>query len=259
MKHIVFTFALLVCGNSFAGSQFVLNVSKNEVVLDSKAEAVRPIASVTKLMTALVLLDSNVSMEEKVPYKGSKSIPAKPRTREELLSLMLIKSDNNAAEALARSHPGGREVFIQQMNKKASSIGMEFTTYEDPSGLGINNQSTAKDLSTLLKHSYNYAKIRQVASTTSYTVVEPVSARKSKKKKKQAYSGYRAIHVNNTNFRLLNEYEEIEISKTGFTNPAGKCLAMMVNKHGDNFAVIILGERDMRAVEKVSRKIINSL
>jgi D-alanyl-D-alanine endopeptidase (penicillin-binding protein 7) len=261
MKHLLFTFSLLVCGNSFAGSQFVLNVSKNEVVLDSKAEAVRPIASVTKLMTALVLLDSNVSMEEKVPYKGSKSIPAKPRTRDELLSLMLIKSDNNAAEALARSHPGGREVFIQQMNKKASSIGMELTTYEDPSGLGINNQSTARDLSTLLKHSYNYAKIRQVASTTSYTVVEPVSARKSnsKKKKKQAYGGYRAIHVNNTNFRLLNEYEEIEISKTGFTNPAGKCLAMMVNKHGENFAVIILGERDMRAVEKVSRKIINSL
>ena len=67
------------------------------------------------------------------------------------------------------------------------------------------------------------------------------------------------ISVNNTNFRLLNEYEEIKISKTGFTNPAGKCLAMFINKHGDNFAVIILGERDMRAVEKVSRNIINSL
>ena len=183
MKHLVFTFALLFSLNSFAASRFVYNVSKNEVVIDSKAEAVRPIASVTKLMTALVLLDSNVNMEEKVPYKGSKSVPAKPRTREELLSLMLIKSDNNAAEALARSHPGGRDMFIYLMNKKANSIGMEFTTYEDPSGIGFNNQSTAKDLSLLLKHSYNYPKIIEVASSSRYTVIEPITKKRKKKKR----------------------------------------------------------------------------
>jgi D-alanyl-D-alanine endopeptidase (penicillin-binding protein 7) len=256
MKHLFLTFALLACGNCFAASQFVYNVSKNQVILDSKGEAVRPIASVTKLMTALVLLDSKVSLDEKVPYKGTKSIPAKPRTRDELLSLMLIKSDNSAAEALARSHPGGREEFIRLMNKKAEHLGMEYTTYEDPSGIGFKNQSTAKDLSILLKYSHNYPKIVRVASTTSYTVVDPVVR---KKKSKKNSKGYRVINVNNTNFRLLNEYEGIQISKTGFTNPAGKCLAMMVNKHGENFAVVILGEKDMRSVEKVSRNIINNL
>lgn len=255
MKHLFFTFALLFSGSSFAGSQFVFNLSKNEVVLDSRAEVVRPIASVTKLMTALVVIDSNLDMQEKIPYRGFKSVPGKPRTREELLSLMLIKSDNNAAESLAKSHPLGRSGFIYLMNKKAQDIGMQFTSYEDPSGIGINNQSTAKDLSLLLKHTSNYPKITEVASATNYTFVEPVSSKKKKKKSK----GYRVISVNNTNFRLLNEYEEIKISKTGFTNPAGKCLAMFINKHGDNFAIVILGERDMRAVEKVSRNIINSL
>lgn len=254
MKQLIFTLTLLTCVNSFAASQFVINVSKNEVVVDSRSEVVRPIASVTKLMTAIVLLDSNLNLEEKVPYKGFKSIPGKPRTREELLSLMLIKSDNNAAEALARSYPGGRDSFISMMNKKAQVIGMEFTTYEDPSGIGFKNQSTAKDLSILLKHSNNYSKIREVASMSKYTLIEPVTYKKKKRSKT-----YRVISVNNTNFRLLNEYNSIQISKTGYTNPAGKCLAMLVNKHGENFAVIILGERDMRAVEKVSRNIINSL
>lgn len=252
---------MLFSVNVLAATQYVYNYSRNEIVLDEGSEKIRPIASVTKLMTAIVILESNVSFEEKVPYKGFKSIPGKPRTRDELLALLLIKSDNNAAEALARSFPGGRELFIQTMNNTAKLLAMMDTTYDDPSGLSPHNQSTARDLTKLLHYASTYPKIKQIASMTSFILVEPSVKRVAAKKKKKAktFSSYRVITINNTNFHLLNEYEEIEISKTGYTNPAGKCLTMFVTKNGEQFAVVILGERNMRSVEQVSRKILNSL
>lgn len=261
MKKLIVLLTLLVSTTAFAATQYVYNYSKNEVVVDEGSEKIRPIASVTKLMTAIVILESNISLEEKVVYRGFKNIPSKPRSRDELLSLLLIKSDNNAAEALARSFPGGRDVFIQTMNNTAKFLGMMYTSYDDPSGLSPHNQSTAKDLVKLLHYASTYPKIKQIASMTSFILVEPAVKKVSAKKKKKAktFSSYRVITVNNTNFHLLNEYEEIEISKTGYTNPAGKCLTMFVTKNGEQFAVVILGERNMRSVEQVSRKILNSL
>lgn len=262
MKKVILTL-LFVCINSLATTQYVYNVSKEQVIIDSASEAVRPIASVTKLMTAIIILDSSLSMDEKVPYKGSKQLSRKPRTREELLSLMLIKSDNNAADALASSVSGGRDAFIQTMNEKARSLGMVNTTYEDSSGLGFRNQSTARDLALLLQHAYRYDKIRQVASTQQYIVMESakrVRVKKSSKlKKKKTFKTSGIIVINNTNYNLLVDYKEIEISKTGFTNPAGKCLAMFLTKHGDHFVVVILGERNTSSVQKVSRGIIDRL
>jgi len=264
MKAIILSVVMLFSVNCFAATQYVYNYSRNEIVLDEGSEKVRPIASVTKLMTAIVILESNVSLEEKVPYKGFKSIPGKPRTRDELLALLLIKSDNNAAEALARSFPGGRDHFIDVMNVTAKMLGMGYTTYDDPSGLSPHNQSTAKDLTKLLHYASTYPKVKQIASMTSFILVEPsvkkVAVKKKKKKvSARTFSSYRVITINNTNFHLLNEYEEIEISKTGYTNPAGKCLTMFVTKNGEQFAVVILGERNMREVEKVARKIIDNL
>ena len=260
MKAIILSLALLST-NVIAATQYVYNYTKKETVVDEESDKVRPIASVTKLMTAIVILESNVNLDEKVPYKGFHSIPSKPRSRDELLSLLLIKSDNSAAEALAKSFPGGRDVFIKHMNVTAGFLGMGHTNYDDPSGLSPHNQSTAKDLTKLLHYASTYPKIKQIASMTSFMLVEPTVKKVVAKKKKKAktFSSYRVITVSNTNFHLLNEYEEIEISKTGYTNPAGKCLTMFVTKNGEHFAVVILGERNMRDVEKVSRKILNSL
>ena len=262
MRTLLLSITLLFSTNVLAATQYVYNYSRNEIVIDEGSDKVRPIASVTKLMTAIVILESKVSLDEKVPYKGFKNIPSKQRTRDELLALLLIKSDNNAAEALARSFPGGREHFIDVMNVTSRFLGMEYTTYDDPSGLSPRNQSTAKDLTKLLHYASTYPKIKQIASMTSFMLVEPSVkkvAAKKKKKKARTFSSYRVITVNNTNFHLLNEYEEIEISKTGYTNPAGKCLTMFVTKNGEHFAVVILGERNMRDVEKVSRKILDNL
>lgn len=242
MKRIVLILALLLCQSSIAATQYVYNVTKEEVVLEYASDLVRPIASVTKLMTALVVVTGRDSLIEKVPYGRSK------RTREELLYLMLVKSDNHAAESLARYSRGGRDNFIIQMNIQAYQLGMLNTYYDDPSGLSRLNQSTAKDLALLIRHVHLFDKIREISSTASYKVTEH-----SRKKK------YKTITINNTNINLLKDYSEIEISKTGFTNPAGKCLAMFVNKNGEKFVIVILGEHNTKSVQKVSRHIIDSL
>jgi D-alanyl-D-alanine endopeptidase (penicillin-binding protein 7) len=247
MRQIIATLLLLFSGVSLASSKYVYNVSRNEVVLDNGADIVRSIASVTKLMTAIVILDSNLDLSEKVPYKGrwfSKNV-----TRDDLLQIMLVKSDNQAAEYLAMSYPGGRSTFITMMNIKADQLKMYSTSFVDPSGIGSGNKSTARDLTTLLQHTYSYDNIRHITSTSSYNIKV-----NNKQKKKERY-----VTVNNTNRNLLNEFEEIQISKTGTTTAAGKCLVMFLVRDGQHYAVVILGERNRQSVENISRSIIRSL
>lgn len=244
MKNIFLILAFL-CSTSYASTKYVYNVTKDEVVIDDESEMIRPIASVTKLMTAIVSLNVGDSLSTKIPYHGK--LGGKKRTKEELLFLMLVKSDNQAAEALARSYPGGRDNFIIAMNIQAMQYGMLSTHYEDASGLNSNNRSTAKDLAILLQHAYVYLRIREMASTASFTIYEP-------HKKKT-----RIIKVNNTNINLLKDFSEIKISKTGFTNHAGKCLVMYLTKNEEQYIIVILGEHNTRSVQQVGRAIIESL
>lgn len=245
MKKFILTLSLLFSTYGHATTQYVFNASKNEVIVDQDSEKVRPIASITKLMTAIIVLDSGDSLSEKLSYRGF--LGKKSLSREQLLNLLLVKSDNQAAEILARNHKNGRDVFISLMNHKASQLGMLNTTYEDASGLGINNQSTGKDLSLLLLHAYTYDKIRDIASNETYSFTE-----KSKKRKK-------VVVVHNTNFNLLHEFKEIIISKTGYTNPAGKCLAMVLTKNNEKYTIVILGEKNTREVQRVGKSIIDKL
>lgn len=246
-KYFLF-FLIFISNIGWCASQYVVNLSKDQVVVDSGSEIVRPIASVTKLMTALVIINSGYDLEEKIPYRG---FFRKCMSRNDLLSLMLVKSDNQAAEALARSLPGGRNNFITEMNMSAISLGMTNTHYDDPSGLSASNTSTARDLAILLNHAYDYYKIREITSTVSYSI--PVEV----KRKRKVVERY--VTINNTNRNLLSEYREIRISKTGTTNAAGKCLAMLINHNGDKYAVVILGERNRKTVEAASRRIFNSM
>jgi D-alanyl-D-alanine endopeptidase (penicillin-binding protein 7) len=247
MKQLFLTLFLLLSLNVNAATTYVYNVTKDEVVEEYASERIRPIASVTKLMTAIVVIESGASLYEKIPYRGFAG--RKEMTREQLLKLLLVKSDNNAAEALARSYTGGRSAFIANMNHKANQLGMTNTAYEDPSGIGRNNLSNAKDLSVLLTYAYNYDVMRELSALESFNI-ESVS----KKKRKP-----RVVKVNNTNFNLLKEYKEIVISKTGFTSAAGKCLVMYLTKHDEKYTIVILGERNTQSVQRVSRKIIERL
>lgn len=232
---------------------YVYNITKGQAVIEINPSQIRSIASITKLMTATVVLSSaDMPLNEKVKYRGSKNVPAGMLTRDQLLSLMLVKSDNSAANALAESYPyGGREEFIKQMNLKAKELGMYDTRYEDPSGLGRWNLSTAKDLVTLLVKAHEYPAIKQIASSPEYRINVYV-----KKKKKKTINN-RTVTVNNTSKKLLDDFTEIEISKTGFTNPAGRCLVLFVNKGNENYGVVILGLSSKEQVQKTARKILN--
>lgn len=247
MKKLVFTLALLLSTNVSSATTFVYNVTKDEVVHEYASERVRPIASVTKLMTAIIVIESGASLNEKVSYRGF--LGKKELSREELLKLLLVKSDNQAAEALAKAYSGGRSGFIANMNHKAGQLEMIHTSYEDPSGIGRKNISTARDISILLNYSHNFDTMKNLAALENVQFTK-----QSKRKKKQSL-----MVVNNTNYNLLKEYKEIEISKTGFTNAAGKCLAMLLTKNGEKYTIVILGERNTRDVQRVGRKIIETL
>jgi len=212
-------------------SHLVIDLTTKSIISSLGENNVRPIASITKLMTALVIVESNLDMNELVSYQGG-IFRNKKVKRSELLESLLIKSDNAAAEALAVSFIGGRQAFINTMNNRAKTLGMNNTFFEDPSGLGKNNISTAIDLSILIDKSYEYSRISETSSSKFFKV-ENVN------KRKVTY-----VTVENTNSRLLNVFDNIVLSKTGFTSPAGRCLGIVVEKNKTKYAIIILGEKN---------------
>jgi D-alanyl-D-alanine endopeptidase (penicillin-binding protein 7) len=181
-------------------------------------------------MTALIVVEFKIDLDEYIDYRGGIWRDRKVK-RSDLLESLLIKSDNSAAEALADSIPGGRSVFIDMMNSRARSLGMTNTTFEDASGLGRNNLSTAQDLAILVTTAYEHPKI-SYTSASKYFKVEV------KNKRKITY-----MTVGNTNSQLLDVFDSITLSKTGYTNPAGRCLALLVEKNNKRYAIIILGEK----------------
>lgn len=178
----------------------------------------RSIASITKLMTAMVVLDAKQDLDENI--KGS--------TRLELLQLMLIKSDNHAAELLCEYYPNGRSRCINAMNWKAYSLGLQNTRYADPSGLNIMNVSTAQELVKIVIESSKYSEI-VTASNTAHGKI---------KKKKQYFV------FNNTN--PLVATKDFIITKTGYIRASGGCIVMMLNTHIGQRIVIVLGSKNTR-------------
>ncbi|MDD2686633.1 MAG: D-alanyl-D-alanine endopeptidase [Gallionella sp.] len=185
------------------------------------SEMVAPIASITKLMTAMVVLDARLSMDETITIdmadmdslKGTRSRLGigMSFTRSELLKLALMASENRAAHALARSYPGGVSAAIRAMNAKAEALGMEDTRFRDPTGLNSDNVSTARDLVKMVAAARKYALIRVFTTTASHSV--------------DGWGG-RELRFNNTNPLVKNASWDIVVSKTGFINEAGRCLVM---------------------------------
>lgn len=231
-KLILVAISVLMMSTAHASgpSHLVLDINDNSRISSKNENVVRPIASITKLMTALIVVEFNLDMEEYVDYRGGIWRNKKAK-RSELLESLLIKSDNAAAEALANSIPGGRSVFIDMMNSRARSLGMRNTMFEDPSGIGRNNLSTAEDLVILVRKAYDHPEIANTSSSKYFKV-------EIQNKKKITY-----MTVGNTNSQLLSHFDSITLSKTGYTNPAGRCLALMVERNNKKYAIIILGEK----------------
>lgn len=228
--------------NMNAKSALVVNAETNEVILGKNADEIRPIASITKLMTAIVTLDAQLPLDESLVIThadveatmirgrpSSTSLPVGTNLlRSEILHLALMNSQNRAAASLARTYPGGTPAFVQAMNAKAVVLGMTNTHFIDPTGLMSLNVSTARDLAILAKHASAYEIIQRM-STASH-----LEAHVSTKH----HQG--ATQFGTTNRLLKTPNWDIDVQKTGYISAAGRCLLMVVNVTDIPFIIVLL-------------------
>jgi D-alanyl-D-alanine endopeptidase (penicillin-binding protein 7) len=220
-----------------AGAIMVYNKSSDDVIVGNNATQPRSIASITKVMTAMVYLDQHRSLDAKIrlitPVKSN--LPRQPYSRRDLLAALLVRSDNAAAETLAADYPGGREAFVRAMNARARTLKMTQTKFVDPSGLSSANVSTAGDVTAMMLASARYPLIRE-ASTARQATFEMHHGQK-----------IRTIELPNTNRGLLIEFDSIVVSKTGYTTAAGWCVGMVVERDQQIFVIVVLGSRSKQA------------
>ena len=220
----------------------VINQLTGEKLFEKNTNQPTPIASVTKLMTAMVMLDAHLPMDEvlaisnqDVDYlKGTHSrlSVGTELTRAELLQLALMSSENRAASALGRNYPGGMYAFLSAMNRKAALLGMNATHFYDATGLDSANVSTAEDLAKMVNAAYRYPEIRQVSTAASQEIT--------------LHGG--ANNFVNTNALVRRGDWVIGLSKTGFINEAGRCLVMQAEISGQPMIIVLLN-----SVGKMSR------
>src|SRR3990170_811945 len=217
-----------------SSSALVQDAETGEVVYGKNAEAVVPIASITKLMTAMVVIDAGLDLDEKitlsredaVQMKGSRSRlrSGLSLTRGELLLLALMSSENRAAAALGQNYPGGLEAFVDAMNEKAAALEMNESRFVEPTGLSPANVSTASDLAKMVRAAHEYPLIREYSTKSRATV---------------RASG-RPLQYGNTNGLVRSSYWEIGLSKTGYISEAGRCLVMQVRLADKDLIVVLL-------------------
>lgn len=206
----------------YSYSAYALDANTNQVVLSKNPEVSLSIASITKLMTAMVMLDAGRDLDEYITITqddvdnlkntSSRLKVGMQLRRRDLLLLALMSSENRAANSIARTaYPGGMKEFLQKMNAKARSLGMNNTQFYDPTGLTVNNKSTAIDLSKMVQAAFKYELIREDTTTKSADVM--LSPR------------YIHRYVNSDALVRGNSFQ-IELSKTGFINEAGHCLVL---------------------------------
>ncbi|MBT9549623.1 MAG: serine hydrolase [Hydrogenophaga sp.] len=212
----------------------VVDQQTNEVLFSKNDSAVLPIASLTKLMTGLVITDANLSMDEPLTitqddvdtFKNSRSRLAvgSTLTRGELMHLALMSSENRAAHALGRTYPGGLDSFVRLMNSKARELGMRDTRYVEPTGLSSLNQSSARDLATLVSAAYQSPILRSLSTSPSH----------------QLELGHRVLEFKNSNRLIRNPDWEIGLQKTGYISEAGRCLVMQAKVAGRQLIMVFL-------------------
>jgi len=214
----------------------VIDASANRPVYAKGADDVTPIASLTKLMTAIVTLDAALPLDESIAIdvddldflKGTRSRlrMGAELPRREMLRLALMSSENRAASSLARNYPGGTAAFVAAMNAKAASLGMAHSSFADPTGLSAQNVSTANDLAALVAAAAQYPQIREFSTTGShYVEVQPTG---------------QWLGFNNTNNLVKSAQWDIQLSKTGYIREAGKCLVMLVTIASKPFVIVLL-------------------
>jgi len=214
----------------------VADLESGDMLYRKNADRVVPIASITKVMTAMVVLDSNADLDEWIGIvEREHAAPNNAYTRlrvgsearrRDLLQIALMASENHAAYVLARHHPGGFDAFVTAMNDKARSLRMDDTTFVGPSGLSIGNRSTADDLVKMVITASDYPLIRAFSEDARHTV-------------RFRRPGYR-LRYGNTNVLAYRHHWDIGLSKTGYLDEAGRCLVMTTEIEGRPVAMVLL-------------------
>ncbi len=214
----------------------IMDVKTGEILYSKNTNKVTPIASVTKLMGAMVVLDSKPKMDEILDVqihetKELKGVYSRVRvgsklTRKEMLRLSLMSSENRIAASLAYHYPGGTPAFIKAMNQKARALGMKNTRFVEPTGLSAQNVSSAADLAKMVLASSKYQTIRELST--------------SEQKNSHFQKPSHTLHFVNTNPLVRAGKWDVKVSKTGFINAAGHCLVMMANVQGRDLAMVFL-------------------
>lgn len=231
-----------------AQSVLVFDQASGQALISKNAALPTPIASITKLMTAILVLDAGESLEERITITsddrdtlkgtGSRLAFGSSYTRGQLLHLALIASDNRAAHALGRTTRGGLDRFVSNMNRMARALNMGNTVYVEPTGLSSDNVSTALDQAKLVNYAYqNYPEIRHISTTGNYTLgTQSVVLKKNHNGAVQ----YRQVAFNNTNRFTRADDWHVGLSKTGFINEAGHCLVMQAQVAERDVIIVLL-------------------
>ncbi|WP_323981516.1 D-alanyl-D-alanine endopeptidase [Aeromonas media] len=219
-----------------SGSALVMDINTGKTLYQKNPAQVRPIASLTKLMTALVVLDARQHLNQtltidqndrdNIKHTYSRVRMGTKVTRRDALHLALMSSENRMASALGRHYPGGRSAFIRAMNNKARQLGMRNSRFYDSTGLSTRNVSTARDLAKLIAAAYRQPLIRQFTQDTN----------KEMRFSTPAYS----LMFNNTNPLVKNPDWDVRLSKTGYTDEAGRCLLMRARPDQQELAIVLL-------------------
>lgn len=222
--------------NLLSHAALVFDQTTGRQLYAKNADTITPIASITKLMTAMVVLDAKLALDEVLTIdsmdidtiKGSRSrLPVGAAfLREDLMRLALMASDNRAAAALGRNYPGGTEGFVEAMNAKARLIGLSSTHFLDPCGLAPGNVSSPQDLAALVSEASRYDRIREYSTMHELNITLPNSRR--------------PIGFNNTNALVKNAGWNIGLSKTGYISESGKCLVMQAMIANQPVVIVLL-------------------
>lgn len=212
----------------------VIDQDTREVLFSKNEQAVLPIASLTKLMTGVIISGAKLPLDEMITvtqddvdtekHSSSRLKVGAMLTRGELLHLALMSSENRAAHALGRTYPGGMATFVNLMNSKAKMLGMKDTSYAEPTGLSSRNQSSAQDLATLVNAAYGDSMLRELTTSPGYQIA----------------IGSRTLQYKNTNSLLKNPDWDIGLQKTGYITEAGQCLVMQAKIAGRKLIMVFL-------------------
>lgn len=245
-KKTILALLLSAASSAFAvplSSQhaLVFEEDSGKVLLEKDAHSIVPIASLTKLMTAMVVLDAKLDMNESIiidesdvdtlKFSSSRVPVGVKLSRGELLQLALMSSDNRAAAALARTYPGGRAAFVQAVQQKLVALEMRQTSIEEPTGLSPNNRSSAADLVKMVTAASRYPEISRLSTGTEDLI---------------DMNG-RMVQYKNTNRLVGRDGWDIQLSKTGFTREAGRCLVMRLQTAGKHVIVVLLNAKETAA------------